>query len=104
MKINFARQPFNVKLVYSLLSLLIIGYLVIRGKRILSPIVFACLFSILLLPLAKFLEHKCKFKRNMAAFTPVLLMILFIAGIFYFLGAQISRLAGDWPTFKEQLA
>ena len=104
MKINLANQPFYIKLVCTLISLVTIGWLVIEGKRILSPLVFACLFSILLLPLANFLEKKCRFKRNMAAIIPVLLMIAFIGGILYFLGAHISGLAGDWPTFKEQLA
>jgi len=104
MKISLPNQTFVVRLVYSLLALVITGYLLIAGKRILSPLIFACLFSILLLPLAKFLENKCRFRRNMAAMTPVLIMIVLIAGIFYFMGAQISRLAGDWPTFKEQLS
>ncbi len=39
----------------------------------------------------------------MAALSSVLLLITFLGGIFYFLGAQISRLVGDWPMFREQL-
>lgn len=31
-------------------------------------------------------------------------MIAFIGAIIFFLEAQTARLAGDWPTFKEQLA
>ncbi len=104
MKLNLPNQPFVSKLAYTLLSLVILGYLVIEGKRILSPLVFACLFSILLLPIAQWLERRCRFGRTMASVVPVILMILFIAALFYFMGAQISRLAGDWPTFKEQLS
>ena len=103
MKINLAHQPFNIKLLCALLSLLAIGYLVILGKEILSPFIFACLFSILLLPLARFLETRWGFRRNLAAFTAVIVMIACISGLFYFLGAQLSRLSGDWPLFKEQL-
>jgi putative permease len=69
----------------------------------LSPFLFACLFAILLLPVAKFLENKCRFRRNMAAMTSVLIMLACIGGICYFLGTQMSRLSGDWPLFKEQL-
>lgn len=103
MKISLPSLSFTIKIVFVLLGLYLIGQLAIDGKRILSPIIFACIFSILLLPLAKFLEKKCRFKRNMGALTSVLIMIAFIAGIFYFLGAQISRLSNDWPTFKDQL-
>lgn len=40
----------------------------------------------------------------MAALVSVLLMIFFLGSLFYFLGAQISRLVGDWPLLSEQLA
>jgi predicted PurR-regulated permease PerM len=103
MKINLVDQPFNVKLLCTLLSLLATGYLVVLGKHVLAPLILASLLSMLLLPLAKFFEKKCRFRRNPASITTVLVMIAFIGGVFYFLGAQISRLVGDWPTFKEQL-
>ena len=103
MNISLPKQPFYVKLACTLVSLLAIGYIVINGKEILSPFIFACLFSIMLLPVAKFLEFKCRFRRNLAAMTSVVLMLLCLGGIFYFLGAQMSRLAGDWPLFKQQL-
>jgi predicted PurR-regulated permease PerM len=104
MKPEWASRPYYVKLACILICLLAIGYLSVQGKRLLSPMIFACLFSILLLPLAKFFEYKCKFSRNMAALSSVLLMIIFFGSLFYFLGAQISRLVGDWPLFREQLA
>jgi putative permease len=96
-------QPFNIKLVYTLLSLVIIGYIAIEGKKLLSPLIFACLFSILLLPLARFFEKKCHFRRNFASVTSVLIMMAFIAGIIYFMSSQVSGMGKDWPAFKEQL-
>src|ERR1700712_2888415 len=104
MKPNLASRAYYVKLACIFISLLALGYIAIAGKRILSPLIFACLFSILLLPVAKFFEYKCHFKRNIAALTAVLLLIICLAAIFYLLGAQISRLVGDWPMFKEQLS
>jgi putative permease len=103
MNINLAKQPFNVKLVLTLVALIAVGYLAILGKEILSPFIFACLFSILLLPLVRFLEFKCRFSRNLASITAVVIMIACIGLVFYFLGAQLSRLSADWPMFKEQL-
>jgi len=104
MKPNFAGRPSYVKLACILVCLLAIGYLSVQGKRLLSPLIFACLFSILLLPLAKFFEYKCRFRRNWAALASVLLLIICLGSLIYFMGAQISRLVGDWPMFKEQLS
>ncbi|MEP7277199.1 MAG: AI-2E family transporter [Bacteroidota bacterium] len=104
MKLKLAGRPFYIKLACTLFSLIALGFLVIEGKRILSPIIFACLFSILLLPLANFLERKFHFRRNMAALTSVLIMVVCLGAILYLLGTQIARLVGDWPVFKEELA
>lgn len=103
MHLKLPSQPLVIRLACTLLSLMAIGYLVILGKEIMAPFLFACLFSVLLLPLAKFFEKKWRFRRNMASMAAVLLMVLCIGGLFYFLGAQMSRLADDWPQFKEQL-
>jgi len=104
MKPDWVSRPVYVKLAYVLICLLAMGYILVQGKRLLSPLIFACLFSILLLPLAKFFEYKCGFSRNWAALAAVLLMIIFLGSLIYFLGAQISRLVGDWPMFREQLS
>ena len=53
---SFKTLPFYHKLASVLFSLIAIGYLVIQGKSLLSPLIFSCLFSILLLPLAGLLE------------------------------------------------
>jgi len=103
MKPNWASRPYYIKLACIFICLLALGYIAVAGKRILSPLIFACLFSILLLPIAKFFEYRCRFRRNMAALTAVLLLVLSLGSLFFFLGAQISRLVGDWPMFKEQL-
>lgn len=103
MHLKLPSQPLVIRLACTLFSLIAIGYLIVEGKEIMAPFVFACLFSVLLLPLAKYLENKWKFRRNMASMSAVLLMVICIGGIFYFLGAQMSRLSDDWPQFKEQL-
>ncbi len=87
-----------------LVSLLALGYLAVLGKELLSPILFALLFSILLLPMAKYFEKRLKFKRAAAAGISVLLLILCIVLILYLVASQITGLASDWPQFKLQLA
>jgi putative permease len=95
--------PFYQKLASILVALIAIGYLVIQGKQILSPLIFACLFSILLLPLAGYMERKFRFRRGLASIVSVLMLLIFISTIIYLVGVQMRDLADDWPQFKAQL-
>lgn len=97
------KLPFYQKLASVLVSLIAIGYLAILGKEILSPLIFSCLFSILLLPLASFMERRFGFRRGLASILAILILVTFISSIIYFVGMQISDLADDWPQFKIQL-
>lgn len=103
MPLSVNKFPFYQKLASVLVSLIAIGYLVILGKEILSPLIFSCLFSILLLPLASFMERKIGFRRGLASILAILILVTFISSIIYFVGMQISDLADDWPQFKIQL-
>jgi predicted PurR-regulated permease PerM len=98
------RQPFNTRLAAVVVSLIAIGYLVVEGKEVLSPIVFSCLFSILLLPLAAWLENRCRLSRGMSAMISVLLMFSAIATVLYLVASQLGSLGSDWPLFKEQVS
>ena len=100
---QFKGSPFYIKLAAVLFSLFAIGYLVILGKEILSPLIFSCLFSILLLPLARFFEFKVRLPRSAASMLSVILLLSVIGGILYIVGSQISDLANDWPQFQGQL-
>jgi putative permease len=103
MPIPYKTFPFYHKLASVLISLLIIGYLVIQGKQILSPLIFSCLFSILLLPLASLLETRLGFRRGLASILSVLLLLSAVATIIYIVAVQMGNLAEDWPQFKMQL-
>lgn len=103
MDLNYSQRPFYVKMMCVLVSLIAFGYLVIIAKEILSPLIFSCLFSILLLPLAAFLENKLRLPRSAASMLSVILMLGAIGLVLYVIGAQLSKLAADWPQFKEQL-
>jgi putative permease len=103
MDLKLSKHPFYLKLACVLFSLLAIGYLVIVAKEILSPLIFSCLFSILLLPLANFFERRFKLPRSAASMFSVILLVAAISLILYVVGTQISNLASDWPQFKHQL-
>jgi putative permease len=100
---QFKSLPFYHKLAAVLVSLVATGYLVIQGKELLSPLIFSCLFSILLLPIASFLERKFRFRRGLASAVAVLMMLAVVATIVYIVAVQMSNLTEDWPQFKMQL-
>ncbi|WP_158799125.1 AI-2E family transporter [Pedobacter sp. L105] len=96
-------QPFHVKLATVLFSLVTLCYITIVAKEILSPLIFSCLFSILLLPFASFLERKIKLPRSAASMISILSLLGCIALILYIVGSQLSDLGNDWPQFQQQL-
>jgi predicted PurR-regulated permease PerM len=95
--------PFYIKLAAVLFSLIALTYIVITAKEVLSPLIFSCLFSILLLPFAAFSEVKLRLPRSAASMLAVLCLLACIGGLIYVIGSQISSLASDWPQFQSQL-
>jgi len=104
MDLKISQRPFYLKLMCVLVSLIALGYLVIQAKEVLSPLIFSCLFSILLLPLASFIEQRLKLPRSAASMISVILMLSAVGLLLYIIGSQLSNLANDWPQFKIQLA
>ena len=84
---TFTKLPFLIKLAAVLFSLIAMGYLVIIGKQILSPLIFSCLFSILLLPVAAFFEYKLRLPRSAASMVAVVLLLSFIGLLIYIIGS-----------------
>jgi predicted PurR-regulated permease PerM len=95
--------PFYEKLSLVLVGFIALGYLVIQGKEVLDPLIFGFLFAILLLPIAAFLEKKLRFPRSISSLAAIILLIVFIGGVLYLVGSQISGLASDWPMLKSQV-
>lgn len=101
---TFTQLPFYIKLACVLFSLFALGCLVILAKGILSPLLFSCLFSILLLPLARFFELKMRLPRSVASMIAVVLFLSAVGLIIYVIGSQIADLARDWPAFQAQIS
>ncbi len=104
---NFFRSntaPFYFKLTIILVSIISLGYITVIGKEVLCPLVFGLLFSIMLLPVAKFLEKRLKIRRGGASALSVILLLLCIAGLLFIIGSQLTVLSQDWPMFEAQLS
>lgn len=95
--------PFYTKLAHILISLIALVYIAHEGQTIIAPIVFALLFSFLLLPFVGFLERKCRLPRLISSLTATVGLVLVILSILFLLGTQITDLSQDWPAFQQQL-
>ncbi len=95
--VSVPRLPFYKKLSHILVALVVVGYLLVAGKEILSPLISGLLFAILLLPVSVFLEKKMKFSRGASASTSVLLLLICIA-------ALLLVLAKKSPELREMFA
>lgn len=95
--------PFYTRLAHVLISIICLFYLAIIGETLLAPLIFAFLFSLLLLPFANFLERRWKFPRTLSSATVLMTLVFGITAIAYLLLNQLSDLTNDLPAFKEQL-
>ena len=97
---NTIKYPFYIRLAFSLISIIAITYIFCMGKNILTPVLLAFLFSVLLLPIASFLNSKLRFPNALAVTLTVLVFVLFIAGILAFISYQISDIASDFEAIR----
>jgi predicted PurR-regulated permease PerM len=78
-------------------------WIITAGQAIFVPLYFSVLLSILLLPMANFLE-KLKLPKALAALIAVLFALLVIGTIIYLLSAQIITFLNDIPSIKKHLS
>lgn len=95
--------PFIVRLTLTLLSIIMLGYLAVEGKTLLSPLLFSLLLAFLMLPLANFFERKFQFRRSLSSIVTVIIMIALLYGVGYIFAMQLSELWGDWPLLEMQV-
>jgi len=95
--------PFYTRLAHILICIICLFYIAIIGRTLLAPLIFALLFSLLLLPFSVFLETRFKMSRALSSFAALISLILAIAAIMTVLGSQLTALAQDLPAFKQQV-
>ncbi|MES2485775.1 MAG: AI-2E family transporter [Bacteroidota bacterium] len=97
------KLPFYAKFAFVLIILICITVICYTGQSILSPIMLALLFAILLRPVTAFLNEKLRLPNVLASLTAVTLFVLFFAIIFYFISTQLAGMADDWAKIKANL-
>lgn len=95
--------PFYARLSFLMISLIAIWVILYYGQHIITPVLLALLFSILLRPVKNFFEHKLRFPHIIASLTAVILFVAFFAGIIFFLSWQITDMMSDWEKIKTNL-
>lgn len=93
--------PFYAKLCLILISLISFAFIFYIGKDIITPVLMAFLFAVLLLPLFTFLNTKLKFPRYLASILCVIFFASFIIGILLFISYEVSDMANDFATIKK---
>jgi len=94
--------PFYFKCTVILLGLILFVYVLMGLRVILVPLSFALLIAILLNPLVNRFRQ-WKLPRVLAITIALLLAFLFMAGVGYFLSAQISGFADQFPLMKKKV-
>ena len=95
--------PYSARLSFKLMLVVIIAFITVQFKVILVPLYFSVLLSILMLPLANFLE-KLHLPRALAALVSVLVALVVIVTVIYLLSAQVASFLNDIPSIKIHLA
>lgn len=95
--------PVYLKITIVIFLLCLLGFILNIGQDIILPLAFSLLLSILLLPVASFLERK-KLPRVLAIAIALLTGIAVIAGVLYFITTQIVSFTADIASIKSNLA
>lgn len=95
--------PFYARLAFVLISLIAIWVILYYGQGIITPVLLALLFSILLRPVKNFFERKLRFPHIIASLTSVILFVSFFAGIIFFLSWQIGAMMNDLDKIEANL-
>ena len=98
---ELVKLPFYVKISCILLSLICFAYIIYITNEIITPVLMAFLFAILLIPVFTFFNTKLNIPRYFAAIICVLLFVAFILSILAFISYQVTDIANDFDIIKK---
>jgi predicted PurR-regulated permease PerM len=85
-----------------LLGLFLMGAFVILGQDILMPLLMAFFLSIMLLPVYRFCRKR-KIPEALSILLPLLILLLFMAGILWLFSKQVSFLLDDFTEIEKNV-
>ena len=84
-----------------LLALVLFFYGLSKAKGFLAPFLTAVILSLVMLPLARKMEHSMS--RPWASFLNSFILFLVSVGFMALVSLQVKSFVNDWPTIKEQM-
>ncbi|MCO6148892.1 AI-2E family transporter [Flavobacterium sp. NRK1] len=103
MRSSAKNLPFYKRFAYILFIITALITLCYLGQGILSPLLLALLFAIMMRPVAAFLQKRLKMPNLAASLIAVLLFVIFFAILFTFITYQIAGMAEDWDKIQTNL-
>lgn len=94
--------PLTVRRAIELMGVYFLGMIILVGKDVINPLVMAFFFSIMLLPVYRWLRRR-RVPETLSIFLALLLLIVIVALIVWFFSSQISRLVADFPQIKANV-
>jgi predicted PurR-regulated permease PerM len=94
--------PITVRRSIELMGLFFLGWILIIGKSIIAPLLIAFFFSMMLLPVYRFLLKK-KFPEVLAITVSILVLAVTLGLIIWFFSLQIGDLLGDLPVIQQNI-
>ncbi|MBC7399978.1 MAG: AI-2E family transporter, partial [Mucilaginibacter sp.] len=95
--------PFYLKTTVILFGLILLVYVFAQLADVLVPLAFAAFLSVLLNPLANRFE-RMGMRKVFAISLSLLIMIIGVAGVFYFLSTQVIQFGDSLPMLKQKFA
>jgi len=97
------KLPFYAKFAFILIIIICLTGLYYYGQSLISPLLMALLFAILLRPISAFFTNRLRVPHTLSCIITVFLFVLFFGVLFYFITTQIAVMADDWDKIKANL-
>jgi len=97
------KYPFFFRSTVTLFGIMLFVFMLFELRAILVPLAFALMIAILLNPLVNILINK-KINRIIAISISLLAVILFIAGLMYFISSQVVKFSENMPVLQQKFS
>lgn len=97
------KYPFFFRSTVTLFGIMLFVFMLFELRTILIPLAFALMIAILLNPLVNILTKK-KINRIVAISISLLAVIVFVAGLMYFISSQVAKFSDNMPVLEKKFS
>ena len=97
------KYPFFFRSTVTLFGIMLFVYILFVLRTIMVPLAFSLMIAILLNPFVNFLVKK-KIGQIPAIIISLLVMILFVAGVMYFISSQLVKFSDNMPVLQQKFS